>query len=284
MVDEQVPEKQKVEVKLDKLLIGIIVGIALILLVVAINPFNKTSTGQATLVLANANCQTVNEPYEDTENYTDRECTTTYETYYVPEPYTECNNVTVQEPYQDTVRTQWNLTWYGVNGNNELMYDGPMGTQTWDAKIDYDWAGNPIYNGEDDYIGFVGNSRIYVPTERPVQFVLGSDDGSILYVDGQVVISNWGSHSFYQSQKTITLSAGYHNLELRYYQTYGNSRLYFDTDDSVIEWQETKTRPKTEQRCEQKTRQTPQQRPITSCQDVTKTRPVVKYREVEKCE
>jgi len=37
---------------------------------------------------------------------------------------------------------------------------------------------------------------INMQRDGPVHFVIGSDDGSQLYVDGELWIDNWGSHSY----------------------------------------------------------------------------------------
>ncbi len=59
------------------------------------------------------------------------------------------------------------------------------------------------------------------------RFSLNSDDGSWLYIDGESVIENGGDHAPVELSRTVTMSAGYHQIELRYYDALGGSVLKF---------------------------------------------------------
>ncbi|MCL5667019.1 MAG: PA14 domain-containing protein [Patescibacteria group bacterium] len=54
-------------------------------------------------------------------------------------------------------------------------------------------------------------------------FNITSDDGARLYVDGQLVISDWNDHASKTDTKTIYLSAGTHNIKMEYYEAYGGA-------------------------------------------------------------
>ena len=63
--------------------------------------------------------------------------------------------------------------------------------------------------------------------ERPGLYKLGtnSDDGSLLYVDGRLVVDNGGPHGARYVEGSINLTAGYHDVELRYFQDGGSRAL-----------------------------------------------------------
>jgi len=52
-----------------------------------------------------------------------------------------------------------------------------------------------------------------------------SDDGSLLYIDGQLVVDNGGPHGVRYVEGSIHLTAGYHDVELRYFQDGGSRAL-----------------------------------------------------------
>ncbi|UCC64399.1 MAG: hypothetical protein JSV36_04900, partial [Anaerolineae bacterium] len=63
--------------------------------------------------------------------------------------------------------------------------------------------------------------------EQPGLYRLGtnSDDGSLLYVDGQLVVDNGGSHGARYVEGSVNLTAGYHDVELHYFQEGGSRAL-----------------------------------------------------------
>jgi hypothetical protein len=66
---------------------------------------------------------------------------------------------------------------------------------------------------------------VNVPEEGPRDFVLLSDDGSVLHVDGKEVIDNDGRHNPGAVMATVNLSKGIHHLRVRYFQAAGNGAL-----------------------------------------------------------
>ncbi len=63
--------------------------------------------------------------------------------------------------------------------------------------------------------------------EQAGQYTLGtkSDDGSLLYLDGRLVVDNGGAHGARYVEAQINLTAGYHDIELHYFQE-GGSREF----------------------------------------------------------
>ena len=66
-------------------------------------------------------------------------------------------------------------------------------------------------------------------------FRLGSDDGSLLYIDDELVIDNDGGHSFDPVTGSVDLEEGYHSLRLEYFQgSYGGLVFEWNENGSFV--------------------------------------------------
>lgn len=61
-------------------------------------------------------------------------------------------------------------------------------------------------------------TRILVPADGDVEFRLTSDDGSKLRINGAVIIDNDGQHSIKAKTGIVSLTQGYHDMVLEYFQ------------------------------------------------------------------
>lgn len=68
-----------------------------------------------------------------------------------------------------------------------------------------------------------------VLTAGQYNFTVGADDGYRLYIDGtlQTDLSDFTDHGYNQKSKTITLTAGQHNLIYEYYEKTGDATVMF---------------------------------------------------------
>ena len=64
---------------------------------------------------------------------------------------------------------------------------------------------------------------VKVPSDGVWDFQIVSDDGSIVFVDDQQVINNDGVHSSLSREGSISLQAGWHKLEVKYYNNHTDS-------------------------------------------------------------
>lgn len=99
-----------------------------------------------------------------------------------------------------------------------------------------DWS-SPLRTGTVDTVGLsgIGNreddfavryrSFLDVPSTATYTFYTGSDDGSQLYVDGQRVVENGGTHGERERSGQVTLEAGYHNVTVRYFERGGGQTV-----------------------------------------------------------
>jgi hypothetical protein len=64
-----------------------------------------------------------------------------------------------------------------------------------------------------DYTG-----RFWIETPGDYRFILTSDDGSRLYIDGKKVIDNDGLHMSISAEGTVKLKGGIHEIRVSYFQ------------------------------------------------------------------
>jgi hypothetical protein len=77
-----------------------------------------------------------------------------------------------------------------------------------------------------DHFGFEFRTWIKIPEKTIYYFYTCSDDGSKLFIDGELIVDNDGSHATqYADSKAVALEAGYHELRLRYFEDYGGQTL-----------------------------------------------------------
>lgn len=76
-----------------------------------------------------------------------------------------------------------------------------------------------------DYFGYTFSGYIDVPSEGEYTFYTASDDGSALWIDGGQVVNNDGLHGVIEESGTICLEAGYHKLDVAYFEKTGGNTL-----------------------------------------------------------
>ena len=77
----------------------------------------------------------------------------------------------------------------------------------------------------DDHFGFEYTTLLKVPTSGRYTFTLSSDDGSRLYLDGQMILDNDGSHSANFEEVSLAMDAGFHRLKVLYFDDYSGEIL-----------------------------------------------------------
>lgn len=71
---------------------------------------------------------------------------------------------------------------------------------------------------QEDWFGIRYEGRFNVAKDGEVEFKVVSDDGTILYIDGQKVVENDGKHTAKSATGKKELKAGAHTLRLDYFQ------------------------------------------------------------------
>ncbi|NPA64165.1 MAG: hypothetical protein GXO16_04240 [Epsilonproteobacteria bacterium] len=87
--------------------------------------------------------------------------------------------------------------------------------------------GNELRHPKYGYLGYRRNFIAYfdtdieVPKDRYVDFVIYSDDGFRLTIDGKKIMEYPKDRPFQKSEKIVKLTKGRHHLRIKYFQGYG---------------------------------------------------------------
>jgi len=122
----------------------------------------------------------------------------------------------------------WYRDWYDWDAQGNPISLGHNSSYDEDCKFfNNDWGSGTIAYSKSDHIMCYGYRTIYFPSSQNYKFTLGSDDGSALYLDSNQVINNWIDHSYNEQSYTGYVEAGYHDLQINYYDQSGGARLTF---------------------------------------------------------
>lgn len=78
---------------------------------------------------------------------------------------------------------------------------------------------------ETDHFAYEFRTLVNIPERGVYLFYTFSDDGSVLYIDGQPVVDNDGGHSGRRAEGKIALEKGFHELHLLYFEDYMGQEL-----------------------------------------------------------
>lgn len=116
------------------------------------------------------------------------------------------------------------------NGVNYTYHQGKFSNVselTVSQIIDKGTMDEPNIKGakQEDHFGYIYTGYIYAPQDGVYGFLTQSDDGSVLYVAGEKVVDNDGSHAAISSTGEIALKAGFHPIKLLYFEDYEGEAL-----------------------------------------------------------
>ncbi len=78
---------------------------------------------------------------------------------------------------------------------------------------------------QEDHFGYIFSGLINVPEDGVYTFQTRSDDGSVLYIDNELVVNNDGSHAAIPATGLIALKKGFHPYTLYYFEDYEGEHL-----------------------------------------------------------
>ncbi|GAB3870152.1 hypothetical protein GCM10029964_004080 [Kibdelosporangium lantanae] len=113
---------------------------------------------------------------------------------------------------------------------NNTGLQGPAVTSRQDSVIDFDWQdGSPAPGVNADNWSARWTGTLTAPATGTYELALTSDDGSRLYLDGGLVVDNWGDHGTQTRTASVTLQAGVpHRVQIDYTESGGFANLAFD--------------------------------------------------------
>jgi hypothetical protein len=80
-------------------------------------------------------------------------------------------------------------------------------------------------NREDNF-GMLFEGQIKIPKDGSYEFILASDDGALLFIDGKQVVDNDGLHGNQRKTGKVELKAGMNAIRVGYIQATGMAELY----------------------------------------------------------
>lgn len=95
-----------------------------------------------------------------------------------------------------------------------------------DPNINFDWGhGSPAPELERDGFGVQWEGSLLVPRAGEYEFSLTSDDGSLLWLDGELVVDNAGVHPMETRAKKVRLEPGAHPLRVEFQEVGGGAAV-----------------------------------------------------------
>lgn len=93
-----------------------------------------------------------------------------------------------------------------------------------DSSISFNWESGPPADGlPSDHFSVRWDGHLNVVDPMKYTFYVTSDDGSQLFVDGDLVVDNWGNHAPVTKTGTMELTKGSHRIRLDYYDDAGTA-------------------------------------------------------------
>ncbi len=115
----------------------------------------------------------------------------------------------------------------GGNGINYTYYEGGKLKKITDIKTNTKKIKEGVVDNftlapalVPDSFAFVFEGLIDIPEKAIYNFYTFSDDGSVLYIDDEVVVNNDGSHSLIRENGRIALDKGLHKIKVAYFENY----------------------------------------------------------------
>jgi len=112
--------------------------------------------------------------------------------------------------------------------DNQNFAGEPVFTRI-DSQINFSYRGNgPDPRLPSDHFSVRWTGQFIAPVTDAYTLVVSSDDGSRLYVDGDLVIDNWGDHAEFPKTCRMPMQAGQsYAVKIEYYETMGDACVRF---------------------------------------------------------
>lgn len=101
----------------------------------------------------------------------------------------------------------------------ESSIDFPLTTAAWES------TGCGTLAGYEDSFAARFRGRIQAPVEGEYTFILSSDDGSVLFIDGVEIVNMNQLQTFTATAATVELTSGFHEIEIHFFEGGGDAGL-----------------------------------------------------------
>lgn len=89
----------------------------------------------------------------------------------------------------------------------------------------YEIGLHPVHPRE-NYFGIIFSGKIHIKTPGEYTFYTESDDGSRIHVNGKMIVDNDGLHGMVEQAGKVSLSEGYHDFSVAYFEAGGGNALH----------------------------------------------------------
>ena len=127
--------------------------------------------------------------------------------------------------WMEQVTTPPTTLWTAEYFNNTTLTPPPVLIRSESHAIDYDWGtGSPVADVHSDNfsVRWVRNVTFQEGTYR---FTAFADDGVVVRIDGTPIIDQWHVASGETYVKDVHLTAGVHEVRVRYYEATGSAKI-----------------------------------------------------------
>ena len=128
----------------------------------------------------------------------------------------------IEEALEPT--SSWEVHWYEVVEPG--VFGDEMGVTTFPLNFSFDWGYGRVYK-KWDHVGFRAWAMIYISSDAYCYFSISANNGVSLYVDGKKIIDHWNKKGPGNYSIRYFLAAGWHKLELHYYEWEDKAWLSF---------------------------------------------------------
>ena len=131
----------------------------------------------------------------------------------------------LRRSYQDAVTytgSQPGLTFTLLDGKFTSTQDIDLGTQVTTGITN---SFDPQQFGRQVNYGVTFDGYLKVPADNFYKFAVESDDGTVLWIDGEEVVNNDGNHASQAVTSYVPLRQGFHKMRLKYFQGEGGASL-----------------------------------------------------------
>ena len=113
---------------------------------------------------------------------------------------------------------------YSLGSLAQVDFNQPPTHSTNLTTLSYSDSSGPFWpGGPTDTFAVRARGFLNVPADGSYTFTIGSDDGSVLFLDGTQVVINDGLHGYSEVSATVTLTAGSHAFDARMFENGGGA-------------------------------------------------------------
>jgi hypothetical protein len=89
-----------------------------------------------------------------------------------------------------------------------------------------------------EFYSFQFEGMVLIPSTDVYAFYTASDDGSNLYIDDRLIVSNDGAHALTEAEGYIALAKGLHKIRVDYLQQTGGAELQVSIRGGILKKQQ----------------------------------------------